>query len=172
MPIALKYRFLLLLFICIVAAILGTSMMRPDAAQGATKPQNRARRQASASRPASTDSGQDLQNNSQDLDSQDQNEEPADEELAPAAVQLDVSKASPLIDELYQATRETKEKDILARLADAKRLLGNGTDVKATDAQGRTALHWAVFGSSYNTKPSIVVAYEEIANTLIAQGAT
>jgi LssY C-terminus/Ankyrin repeats (many copies) len=85
-------------------------------------------------------------------------------------VQLDVSNVSPLIRELYQATRETKEQDILAHLAQAKTLLESGADVKATDAQGRTALHWAVFGSSYNTKPKVVVAYEEIADALIERG--
>src|SRR5207248_8283511 len=84
-------------------------------------------------------------------------EEVPEEELAPAAVQLDLSKASPLIQELYAATRETKEQAILARLAKAKELVENGADLKATHLQGRTALHWAVFGSSYNTKPKIVV---------------
>jgi ankyrin repeat protein len=85
-------------------------------------------------------------------------------------VQLDVSNASPLIRALYQATRETKEKDILGYLALAKKLLDGGADVKAIDAQGRTALHWAIFGSSYNTRPSILVAYEAIADALIGRG--
>jgi len=75
-------------------------------------------------------------------------EEPISEDLAPAAVQLDVSKDSPLIQKLYHATRETKEQEILARLAEAKALLDNGADVKAVDDKGRTALHWAVMGSS------------------------
>jgi hypothetical protein len=94
----------------------------------------------------------------------------ADEESAPAAVQLDVSGDSPLIRVLYQATREIKEKAILEYLAQAKKLVDDGTDIKATDAQGRTALHWAIFGSSYNTKPSILVAYEQIADALIEKG--
>jgi LssY C-terminus len=97
-------------------------------------------------------------------------EEVPEEELAPAAVQLDLAKASPLIQELYAATRETKEQAILARLARAKALVENGADLKATDLQGRTALHWAVFGSSYNTKPKIVVAHEEIADAMIGRG--
>ncbi len=71
----------------------------------------------------------------------DEQEEAADEELAPAAVEMDVSKDSPLIRQLYQATRETKEKEILASLDGAKKLLADGADVKAADAQGRTALH-------------------------------
>jgi LssY C-terminus len=100
----------------------------------------------------------------------DSQEEPDEEESAPAALELDVSRDSPLIRELYQATRETKEKLILEHLAQARKLIDEGADVKATDAQGRTALHWAVFGSSYNTKSTIVVAYEEIADALITRG--
>ena len=90
-----------------------------------------------------------------------------DEDLSPAAVQLDVSQSSPLIQKLYQATRETKEQPTLDRLSEAKKLLDDGADVKAADRYGRTALHWAVFGSSYSTKPKIVVSYEEIADSLI-----
>jgi hypothetical protein len=97
-------------------------------------------------------------------------EEAAEEELAPAAVALDVSQQSPLLQALYQATRETKEKDILARLEEAKALISSGADLKTTDAQGRTALHWAVFGSSYSTKASVTVAYEEIADAMIQKG--
>ena len=97
-------------------------------------------------------------------------DETPEEELAPAAVQLDVSRNSPLIQVLYQATRETKERAILDRLAQAKTLIG-AADLSAVDAQGRTALHWAVFGSSYTTKPRVLVAYEEIANELIERGA-
>jgi len=93
-----------------------------------------------------------------------------DEALAPAAVQLDVSGTSPLIQALYQATRETKEGPTLERLAEAKKLIADKADIKAVDAQGRTALHWAVFGSSYTNKPAILVAYEEIADALIERG--
>ncbi len=93
----------------------------------------------------------------------------ADEELAPAAVQLDLAGASPLIESLYRATRETKESDALTRLTEAEALVPSA-NVKAVDAQGRTALHWAVFGSSYTTRPKLVVAYEEIADKLIERG--
>jgi len=72
--------------------------------------------------------------------------ESAEEELAPAAVTLDVSKDSPLIQSLFQATRETKEPAILDRIAQAQKLVDGGADLKAVDPQGRTALHWAVFG--------------------------
>jgi hypothetical protein len=84
-------------------------------------------------------------------------------------VSLDVSKSSPLIQELYKATRETKEKEILAHIEEAKKLVDRA-DLKAVDAEGRTALHWVVFGSSYNVKPSVLVAYEEIADMLIQKG--
>jgi hypothetical protein len=104
-------------------------------------------------------------------DSQDLAETPEiSEDHAPAAIQLDVTKSSPLIQTLYQATRETKEQPILDRLSEAKQLIESGTDLKATDQYGRTALHWTVFGSSYNTKPKIVVAYEQIADLLLQRG--
>ncbi len=83
---------------------------------------------------------------------------------------MDVSQESPLLQVLYKATRETKEKEVLARLEEAKSLIQSGTDLKATDPQGRTALHWAVFGSSYATKSSVTVAYEEIADAMIQRG--
>jgi hypothetical protein len=100
----------------------------------------------------------------------DADDDAPNDELEAAAVTLDVSHSSPLIQKLYQATRETKEQDILARLTEAKKLLADGADVKATDQYSRTALHWTVFGSSYNTKPSIIVSYEEIADKLIEKG--
>src|SRR5689334_9072696 len=91
-------------------------------------------------------------------------QEVPDEELAPAAIQLYKKQLSPLLRALYQATRETIEPSILERLNEAKNLLQSGADVKAADRQGRTALHWAVFGSSYSTKPKVIVQYEEIAH--------
>ena len=97
-------------------------------------------------------------------------QEETDEALAPAAADLDLSHASPLIQVLYQATRETKERPTLERLEEAKKLIADKTDVAAVDANGRTALHWAVFGSSYSRKPAILVAYEEIADALIERG--
>ncbi|HEY2822515.1 MAG TPA: LssY C-terminal domain-containing protein [Candidatus Acidoferrum sp.] len=98
-------------------------------------------------------------------------DEDADEgELEPAAVNLDQSATTPLIQELYQATRLTKEKEILEHLNKAQQLITNGTDLKGVDAQGRTALHWTVFGASYSTKPSTLIKYEEIADALVAGG--
>jgi LssY C-terminus len=103
---------------------------------------------------------------SDDSDTQDT----PDDDLDTAAVTLDVSHSSPLIQKLYQATRETKEQPILDRLTEAKKLIADGADVKATDQYGRTALHWTIFGSSYNTKPKIIVSYEEVADQLIQHG--
>jgi hypothetical protein len=98
-------------------------------------------------------------------------DEDADEgELEPAAVTLDQSGTTPLIQELYQATRLTKEKDILDHLNKVQQLIASGTDIKGTEAQGRTALHWAVFGSSYSVKPSTLIKYEEIADALVSGG--
>src|ERR1700742_4076346 len=103
-------------------------------------------------------------------DAQIPDEDAEEGELEPAAVNLDQSGTTPLIQELYQATRLTKEKDILDHLNKAQSLIASGTDLKGTDAQGRTALHWAVFGSSYSTKPSTLIKYEEIADALVAGG--
>ncbi|WP_158944605.1 LssY C-terminal domain-containing protein [Granulicella sp. S190] len=100
----------------------------------------------------------------------DDTQETPDDELDTAAVTIDVSHTSPLIQKLYQATRETKEQPILDRLAEAKKLLADGADVKAVDQYGRTALHWTIFGSSYSTKPKVIVSYEEIADQLIQHG--
>src|SRR5690349_20436811 len=52
-----------------------------------------------------------------------------DEESAPAAIEIDTSKDSPLIKTLYQATRETKEKAILAKLDEARKMIDDGADV-------------------------------------------
>ena len=96
--------------------------------------------------------------------------EPPEGELAPAALKLDVSNTSKLIQVLYAATRETKDQPTLDDLEQAKTLIDSGADVKATDSLGRTALHWAIFGSSYTSKSELIVAYEEVAAALIAKG--
>ncbi|HUE42024.1 MAG TPA: LssY C-terminal domain-containing protein [Candidatus Sulfotelmatobacter sp.] len=103
-------------------------------------------------------------------DAQIPDEDAGEDELEPAAVSLDQSGTTLLIQELYQATRLTKEKEILEHLNRAQQLIASGTDIKGTDGQGRTALHWAVFGSSYSTKPSTLIKYEEIADALVAGG--
>jgi LssY C-terminus len=149
MSIAWKLRILLLAFCVVKAAMPTAGAAHPVAGEPVSNRQEE--------QPPKADSSAD-------------SEESAEEESAPAALQLDVSNDSPLIRQLYQATRETKEKAILEYLVQAKKLVDDGADLKATDAQGRTALHWAIFGSSYNTKPSVLVAYEEIADALIERG--
>ncbi len=146
---------LLLLVSLIIAGMHSTGIARPVADDSGQRP---ATQQKQDSKPSKDEEGPDSE------------EQPSEEgELAPAAVQLDISNSSPLIQELYQATRETKEQPILARLTKAKGLVGSA-DMKAVDSRGRTALHWAVFGSSYSTNPKVVVAYEEIADALIERG--
>jgi hypothetical protein len=151
MPIILRNPSLIF-SACLVIAAFAT--LNTAAAQ--TKPSPKTTQQTPAS-------GDDAQANAGDEDT-------PNDELEEAAVKLDVSHSSPLIQKLYQATRETKEQDILARLVEAKKILADGADVKATDQYGRTALHWTVFGSSYNTKPSVVVSYEAMADQLLQQG--
>ena len=68
-----------------------------------------------------------------------------DSEVAPP-VDLDMSGAPPLIVALYRSTRETKEPDVLNRIAEARALIESGADVQALGPQGRTALHWVAFG--------------------------
>jgi hypothetical protein len=159
MPNALK-KSSLLVAICLVFA--------------ASRATDSALAQAKATPPAKSDQQPAAQTvkekvSADDQDAQDAQDTP-DDELESAAVTLDVSHSSALIQKLYQATRDTKEQEILARLTEAKKLLADGADVKATDQYGRTALHWTVFGSSYNTKPSIIVSYEEMADQLIQKG--
>jgi ankyrin repeat protein len=102
--------------------------------------------------------------------SQGPEEERESEDLAPAAVRLNMDGESPLILALYQATRETKEKQILEKLDTARKLIEQNPNLKAVDSFGRTALHWVVFGSSYATKPNVLLAYASIAELLISHG--
>lgn len=159
----LKYSVSLLMFVWLSAAA-------SNAHSGSIlqTPKSSAKSSKQAAGQQQTESPTQAHEQEPDADVQDDS---ANEDLEPAAVQLDVSHASPLIRQLYQATRETKEQNILASLGQAKKLLEDGADLKATDADGRTALHWAVFGASYSTKSTVLVAYEEIADTLINKGA-
>jgi ankyrin repeat protein len=153
----------------IVFAAFTLGLARPAQSNGAPAfvPQQNSK-QATSKKPVKKSSDADTQSNDDQDKSDKDDDENADDD--PAAVTLDVSQESPLIAALYQATRATKEKDILAQLEIAKKLIDSGADVKAVDPQGRTALHWTVFGSSYNTKTKIIVAYEEIADSLIQKG--
>ena len=156
MPSSSKLKFWLLI-LCLIASAAGL-----NGAGAFTGKVSRAGQQ--------TPTSQELEGNLQQAETPSDAQEEPEEELAPAAVQLDVSKDSPLIQELYRATRETKEDAILVRLAAAKAMVDGGANLKAVDPQGRTALHWAVFGSSYNTKPKVIVACEQIADAMIERG--
>jgi hypothetical protein len=128
--------------------------------------------QATSPPPPAASTGQAAGNSQEakDASAESAEAEPPEGELAPAAIHLDVSHASPLIQVLYAATRETKDQPTLDDLNQARTLVENGADVKATDSLGRTALHWAIFGSSYADKASLIVAYEDVAADLIAHG--
>jgi hypothetical protein len=143
----------LIVAICIL--LTGSAAMDSAVAQTKSAPPPKSKQQAPQSDNAKSEAD---------------DEDTPNDELEEAAVKIDVSRSSPLIQKLYQATRDTKEQDILGRLTEAKKLLADGADVKATDQYGRTALHWTVFGSSYNTKPSIIVSYEELADQLLQKG--
>jgi hypothetical protein len=107
MQIATKYLCLLLIiFVSLVGTSISAVNSRSDE-QNAPKPKP-------ASKPSSDTKKADDDTSDKDQD------EPVDEDLAPAAVQIDVSKSSPLIQTLYQAARETKEQQILAQLAQAR----------------------------------------------------
>jgi hypothetical protein len=162
MPSTLRASFLLI----VVSALLTGSPARRLAAQA--KPASPA---TPASPAADETSGPQLAPASPSaLEESPDADETSDDELAAPAVTIDLSRSSPLIQKLYQATRETKEQPILDRIAEAKKLIADGADLKATDKYSRTALHWTIFGSSYNTKPAVIVAYEGIADQLIEGG--
>ena len=112
--------------------LLSLSAATPLLAQAkkAAPPAKKAKQsQAQPAQPAEADAALEVE------EEQQVEAEPADEELAPAAVTLDVSKDSPLIQVLYQATRETKEQAILDRIAQAQKLVEGGADLKALDPQ-------------------------------------
>jgi ankyrin repeat protein len=77
--------------------------------------------------------------------------------------------ASSLNEALYLASRA--DTDTAAYLDQAKGMLNQPqANVKATDPQGRTPLHWAVIGADYADSKSSPV-YVDIAELLIAAGA-
>ena len=101
MPVSSSLRSLLFALCVIVVFTLFTGRVR---AYGDTAPSDKHPAKASEKDAQAQESDSDYE------------PDPAEDELAPAAVQLDVSAVSPLLQELYQATRETKEQDVLARL--------------------------------------------------------
>jgi hypothetical protein len=91
MPIAWKSKTLLLAF-CAVIAMMPATAAAPFA--------------TAAGESFSDDQDQKAAN----ADSKADSEEEAEDESAPAALEIDVSTSSPLIQELYQATRKTRKK--------------------------------------------------------------
>jgi hypothetical protein len=97
----------------------------------------------------------------------DQDEASAQDE-EPPPVKKKFTPAKSLNEALYLSTRE--DRNTTAYLDQAKNLLDQGGDPKATDAQKRTPLHWAVIGAIYADKKQ-ASSYLDIAELLIAQGA-
>jgi ankyrin repeat protein len=89
-----------------------------------------------------------------------------DEERPPAKKKFTPAKS--LNEALYLSTRE--DRNTTAYLDQAKKLLEQGADPKAADAQKRTPLHWAVIGAMYADRKQ-ASSYLDIAELLIAQGA-
>src|SRR5262245_39432000 len=93
--------------------------------------------------------------------------------------QQDLTKSSasadpgrgPLLDALYQASRDEHSKDSIHLLEQARDLINQGADVKTKDIEGRTPLHWAVIGSIYARDEKLSQAYLELVNLLISRGA-
>jgi ankyrin repeat protein len=83
----------------------------------------------------------------------------------------DLSDSASLIDALYQASRQEKEKDATPFLEKARDLLGRNADVKGAGGNGRTALHWAVVGAMYAKNQKQVQQYVELTEQLISRGA-
>ncbi|MCI0665307.1 MAG: ankyrin repeat domain-containing protein, partial [Acidobacteria bacterium] len=77
----------------------------------------------------------------------------------------------PLLEALYQASRDEHSKDSMQLLAQARDLITQGADVKTKDVEGRTPLHWAVIGSIYARDEKLIQAYLELVELLISRGA-
>jgi hypothetical protein len=79
-------------------------------------------------------------------------------------------ETDPLLDAIYQASRQERGKDSLRYLEQARQLLAQGARVDAKDAQGRTGLHWTVIGAMYAQDEKHSQAYVELADLLISRG--
>jgi LssY C-terminus len=87
-----------------------------------------------------------------------------------AAATRSVGEIDPLLDVIYQASRQERSKDSLRFLDQANQLLAEGARVNATDVRGRTALHWTVIGAMYAQDRKQVRAYLDLADLLISRG--
>jgi LssY C-terminus len=81
-----------------------------------------------------------------------------------------VKETDPLLDAIYQSSRQERSKDSLRYLDQARQLLAQGARVDAKDAQGRTGLHWTVIGAMYAQDEKHAQAYLELADLLISRG--
>jgi LssY C-terminus len=79
-------------------------------------------------------------------------------------------ESDPLLDAIYQASRQERSKDSMRYLDQARQLLIQGARIDAKDAQGRTGLHWTVIGAMYAQEEKHVQAYLELADLLISRG--
>jgi ankyrin repeat protein len=79
-------------------------------------------------------------------------------------------ESDPLLDAIYQSSRQERSKDSLRYLDQARQLLAQGARVDAKDAQGRTVLHWTVIGAMYAQDGKHTQAYLELADQLISRG--
>ena len=80
-------------------------------------------------------------------------------------------ESSPLLDALYQASRQDNEKEMTRLLTQAQDLLKQNANVKAVGDQGRTALHWAVIGAMYAKSEKQLQTYLDVVEQLITRGA-
>ena len=80
-------------------------------------------------------------------------------------------QSSPLIDALYQASRQENEKTSAPLLEKAADLLAQGTDVKAVGSHRRTALHWAVIGAMPARGEKQIRTYVDLVEQLLTRGA-
>ncbi|MFN7999565.1 MAG: LssY C-terminal domain-containing protein [Acidobacteriota bacterium] len=80
-------------------------------------------------------------------------------------------ESSPLLDALYQASRQDNEKEMTRLLTQAQDLLKQNANVKAVGDQRRTALHWAVIGAMYAKSEKQLQTYLDVVEQLITRGA-
>lgn len=78
---------------------------------------------------------------------------------------------SPLLEALYQASRQVREKDAAPLLEQALDLVTQGADVKVVGRERRTALHWTVIGALTVKTQKQVRAYQDLVEQLIVRGA-
>jgi hypothetical protein len=81
------------------------------------------------------------------------------------------TQSSPLIDALYQASRQKNEKEATPFPEQAQQLLSQGADARAIGSERRTPLHWAAIGAMSVKNEAQVRVYLDLVQQLIANGA-